>query len=240
MQTRPIRFAELVAKYDVVFTYGGGLPVVEAYRAFGARACVPVYNAVDPETHFRVASDPRFAAISSFWPIACPTARRASKSSSSVRPASSVPAGASFWRQRLAGRSVPQQRATLGHVYTADHNAFNSTALAVLNVARDSMAAVGCSPATRVFEAAGAGACIVTDAWAGIDGFLRPGDEVIVASNGDDVARALRSLTVERARAIGEAARKRVLAEHTYAVRAAEVERHLIGQTRTQRKAAVS
>ncbi len=48
-------------------------------------------------------------------------------------------------------------------------------ALAVLNVARDSMAATGFSPATRVFEAAGAGACLITDAWAGIELFLEPG-----------------------------------------------------------------
>ena len=63
----------------------------------------------------------------------------------------------------------------IGHVYTADHNALNCSALAVLNVARDSMAAIGFSPATRVFEAAGAAACIITDAWEGIELFLEPG-----------------------------------------------------------------
>src|SRR3546814_20153631 len=62
----------------------------------------------------------------------------------------------------------------LGHVPTADHNAFNTTPLAVLNIARDSMAATGYSPAPRVFEAAGAAACIITDAWEGIDLFLDP------------------------------------------------------------------
>src|SRR3546814_4968016 len=69
----------------------------------------------------------------------------------------------------------------LGHVPTADHNAFNTTPLAVLNIARDSMAATGYSPATRVFEAAGAAACIITDAWEGIDLFLDPGSEILVA-----------------------------------------------------------
>src|SRR6185295_19413523 len=57
----------------------------------------------------------------------------------------------------------------LGHVYTRDHNAFNCTARAVLNVSRDSMARYGFSPATRVFEAAGAAACVITDAWEGIE-----------------------------------------------------------------------
>ncbi len=76
----------------------------------------------------------------------------------------------------------------IGHVPTADHNAFNCSPLAVLNVARDSMAAVGFSPATRVFEAAGAGACLITDAWEGLELFLQPDAEVLVARDGADVA----------------------------------------------------
>jgi len=96
--------------------------------------------------------------------------------------------------------------------------------LAVLNVARDSMAEVGFSPATRVFEAAGAGACLITDAWEGIELFLAPGEEVLVARDGQEVAELLAALTPERARAIGEAALHRVADEHTYARRAAEAD----------------
>lgn len=40
-------FATLVPRYDVVFTYGGGEPVINAYRTAGARGCVPIYNALD-------------------------------------------------------------------------------------------------------------------------------------------------------------------------------------------------
>jgi spore maturation protein CgeB len=109
-------------------------------------------------------------------------------------------------------------------VFTTEHNAFNCTPLAVLNVARDSMAHIGFSPATRVFEAAGAAACLITDAWEGIDLFLEPETEVLVARDGKDVANQLRTLTPKRARAIGEAALRRVLAEHTYAHRGAEVD----------------
>jgi spore maturation protein CgeB len=75
-----------------------------------------------------------------------------------------------------------------------------------------------------VFEAAGAGACLITDAWEGIELFLTPGEEVLVARDGYDVAEHLATLTGERARAIGEAARQRILAEHTYARRAAQVD----------------
>ncbi|HEV3486625.1 MAG TPA: glycosyltransferase, partial [Vicinamibacterales bacterium] len=111
-----------------------------------------------------------------------------------------------------------------GHVYTRDHNAFNCTPRAVLNISRDSMARYGFSPATRVFEAAGAGACLITDAWEGIEEFLEPGREVLVAEDGAAVAELTRGLTAETARRIGDAARRRVLAQHTYAQRVLQLE----------------
>jgi spore maturation protein CgeB len=112
-------------------------------------------------------------------------------------------------------------------VYTHEHNAFNCTARAVLNVNRESMARYGFSPATRVFEAAGAGACVITDHWVGIEQFLEPEREVLVARDGAEVAEHLASLTPQRASRIGARALARVLAEHTYAHRAVEVEQTL-------------
>lgn len=103
------------------------------------------------------------------------------------------------------GKAAPENLLRLGHVPTRDHNAFNTTPLAVLNVARDSMAAVGFSPATRVFEAAGAGACLISDAWEGIELFLAPDEEILVARDGAEVVEYLRGLTRERAVAIGAA-----------------------------------
>jgi spore maturation protein CgeB len=87
------------------------------------------------------------------------------------------------------------------------------------------MAQNGFSPATRVFEAAGAGACLITDYWEGIDRFLKPDEEVLVARDGRDVRDILTDLTDEHAVAIGGRALQRVLAEHTYQHRAVEVDR---------------
>jgi spore maturation protein CgeB len=91
------------------------------------------------------------------------------------------------------------------------------------------MARFGFSPPTRVFEAAGAAACLITDTWAGIDEFLEPGAEILVATSGEEVADQLGALSPSRARSIGDAARRRVLAQHTYRHRAAEVTRILAG-----------
>jgi spore maturation protein CgeB len=94
----------------------------------------------------------------------------------------------------------------------------------VLNVNRDSMARFGYSPATRVFEAAGAGACILTDAFVGVETFLEPGEEILVARDGAEVAEHLGALDRARAQRVGQAALRRVLSEHTYAHRALQLE----------------
>ena len=209
---------------DLVLTYGGGPPVVEAYHGFGARQCVPIYNALDPATHHPVPPQPRFAADLAFLANRLPD-REARVDAFFLRAASLAPdrsflLGGNGWHDK----AMPSNVRALGHVGTADHNAFNCSAAAVLNVARDSMAAVGYSPATRVFEAAGAGACLITDAWEGIELFLEPDREVLVARDGQDVADHLKALTPERARAIGQAARARIVAGHTYAQRAVRVD----------------
>ena len=54
-------FRALIPQYDLIFTYGGGFPVVGAYESFGAQACIPIYNAVDPETHHPVVPVANFA-----------------------------------------------------------------------------------------------------------------------------------------------------------------------------------
>ena len=216
-------FKALVAQYDLVLTYGGGTPVVRGYEKVGARLCVPIYNALDPSTHYPVPADPRFMCDLGFLGNRLPDRERRVEqfffTAAERLPTSTFLLGGNGWHDK----PMPANVRYAGHVYTRDHNAFNCTPKAVLNVSRDSMARFGFSPATRVFEAAGAGACLMTDRWEGIDLFLEPDREVLVVSGGDEVAQSLAALTPERARRMGEAARRRVLAQHTYAHRAGEL-----------------
>jgi spore maturation protein CgeB len=222
-------FRPLVPRYDIVLTYGGGEPVRQAYLALGARDCVPIYNALDPGTHYPVPPEPRFECDLAFLGNRLPD-REARVEEFFLRAAAQLPErrlllGGSGW----GDKAMPANVQYLGHVYTADHNAFNCTPRAVLNVSRESMARYGFSPATRVFEAAGAAACLITDAWDGLEIFFAPGTEVLVAQSGDEVAAHVRALDAARAREIGQAAHRRVLAEHTYAHRAAQLDAVLAG-----------
>jgi spore maturation protein CgeB len=224
-------FRPLIPRYDLVLTYGGGTPVIRAYEAFGARECVPVYNALDPATHFPVPPEPRFDGDLGFLGNRLPD-REARVEEFFVAAAKALPEqtfllGGSGW----GDKRVPPNIRYVGHVYTGDHNAFNCSPKAVLNVNRESMARYGFSPPTRVFEAAGAGACLITDAWEGIDLFLEPNREVLVAESGAEVAEQVNSLTAGIARRIGRAAQQHLLSQHTYHHRAAQVEA-LLGAVR--------
>jgi spore maturation protein CgeB len=217
-------FHAALKRFDLVLTYGGGDRVTDEYKRIGARACFAIYNAFDPDVHFPVEPDERFACDLSFLGNRLPD-REARVEEYFLKAAVLAPTkrfllGGSGW----ANKPVPQNVAYVGHVYTRDHNAFNCSALAVLNISRESMARYGFSPATRVFEAAGAAACLITDHWEGIDSFLQPEKEILVVHNGEDVARVLLNLTADRARSIGEAARQRVLRDHTYKGRGRLVE----------------
>ncbi|KFB10073.1 CgeB family protein [Nitratireductor basaltis] len=216
-----------IPEVDLVLTYGGGKPVIDGYHAMGARECIPIYNALDPDTHHPVRAENRFTADLSFLGNRLPDREArveqfffdAAEQASSQR----FILGGSGW----GDKAMPSNIRYIGHVPTKDHNAFNVTPKAVLNISRESMAQNGYSPATRVFEAAGAGACLITDSWEGLDMFLKEGEEVLAARDGQEVAEILQSLTDKEAKRIGENGRRRILREHTYAHRAAELDRIL-------------
>ncbi|MDT0643920.1 glycosyltransferase [Zunongwangia sp. F363] len=213
-------FRKLIPQYDFILTYGGGQPVIDAYEKNGAQKCIPIYNALDTDTHFPVDADKKFDGTLAFLGNRLPD-REARVEEFFLKPAADLPKhqfliGGSGW----GDKPMPENVEYVGHVYTKDHNAFNCTPMAVLNISRDSMAKYGFSPATRVFEAAGAGACIITDYWKGINTFFEPDEEIMVVKDGEEMKKVLSELTPEKAKKIGKAAYKKVLAKHTYEHRA--------------------
>jgi spore maturation protein CgeB len=220
-------FKSLIPQYDLILTYGGGEPVVSAYRKLGAKKCFPIYNALDPSTHHPVAKEERFMADLAFLGNRLPD-REKRVEEFFLNVAAEMQEyrfilGGNGWQDKPMSSNVNY----IGHVFTKDHNALNCSPKAVLNISRDSMAKYGFSPATRVFEAAGAGTCIITDYWTGIEFFFEPGKEILVARDGDEVRQILSGLTEEVAEQIGKAALEKVLSKHTYAHRAVELDRIL-------------
>ena len=215
-------FRDLIPQYDLILTYGGGPPIVEHYASLGARNCHPIYNALDPETHHPAPGDPHFECDLAFVGHRLPDRERRVEEFF-LKAADRAPdlrfiLGGEGWMNR----TLPPNVRCIGHVGSTDHNRINCSARIVLNVNRDSMAAVGFSPPTRSFEAAGAGACLITDSWIGVEEFFTPGNEILVANDAEEVVAYLRQTSRERAAEIGSAMRRRALRDHTYALRAAQ------------------
>jgi spore maturation protein CgeB len=222
-------FRELIPQYDAIFTYGGGEPICSCYRQLGAKVCCPIYNGLDPETHYPVEAEARFRCDFAFVGNRLPDRERRVENfflrAAELAPEMSFILGGEGW----GDKAVPANVRKIGHVATDQHNVVNCSARMVLNINRDSMADVGFSPPTRVFEAAGAGACLITDAWAGIGEFFLPEEEILLACGAEDIVDHLRHVTTERAKKIGENMRQRALRDHTYARRAVQVEQTLQG-----------
>lgn len=216
-------FRELIPEYDFIFTYGGGPPVVEHYRKLGARNCHPIYNALDPDTHCPEPKDSVYECDLVLVANRLPDRERRVEQfflrAAELAPDLHFILGGEGWD----GKQLPGNVRWIGHVGTGDHNRVNCSARMVLNLNRDSMANVGFSPPTRVFEAAGAGACLITDAWTGIDTFFEPSKEILVASSAEEIVSLLRNTSASQAHEIGEAMRRRALRDHTYAQRAEQV-----------------
>ena len=221
-------FRNCIPRYDFIFTYGGGSEVVERYLKLGARNCHPIYNALDAETHHPAKVDANLKCDLVFVGNRLPDREQRVEQfflrAAELAPEMKFILGGEGW----GGKLLPGNVRWIGHVGTADHNKVNCSARMVLNINRESMADVGFSPPTRVFEAAGAGACLITDNWKGVDTFFVPSIEILIAKTADDIVRHLRGVDEKRAEGIGRAMRARALQDHTYELRAHEVESILV------------
>lgn len=217
-------FRKAIPCYDAILTYGGGPSARDAYRRFGARAYHSIYNGLDPDTHYPVAADPELACDLAFIGNRLPD-REARVDELFFRAAELAPnkkflLGGEGW----ADKRMPANVRWIGHVPTHHHNRVNCSAGMVLNVNRSSMADFGFSPPTRIFEVAGAGACMLCDKWPGLSTCFEPGSEILTVKCAEDVANFLEINNMETRAKIGRAFRARALRDHTYSRRAQQAE----------------
>ena len=209
--------------FDLVLSYTGGRALEEFRDQLGARRVVPLYGHVDAAAYVPAkASDAYRADLSYLGTYA--QDRQDALERLLLQPARALPEK----RFCIGGAQYPvdfpwaENIFFVRHVAPAEHPAFFSSARLQLNITRKAMAEMGWCPSGRLFEAAACGATIISDMWDGMDAFFTPGAEIIVANTTDDVIEALQRDDADLRR-IGQAARERVLAEHTSAHRADEL-----------------
>jgi spore maturation protein CgeB len=190
----------------------------------GAKACFPIYNALDPDTHYPVQPDRELSCDLAFVGNRLPDREARVEefflAAATQAPEFSFVLGGEGW----GGKPLPSNVRWIGHVGSDRHNGVNCSARMVLNINRDSRARVGFSPPTRVFEAAGAASCLITDYWNGIESFFCPGTEILPARSAAEVVAYLRRFGRTEAKQIGGAMRDRAIREHTYAQRAVQLD----------------
>jgi spore maturation protein CgeB len=217
-------FRDLTPQYDFIFTYGGGLPIVDHYTRLGAANCHPIYNGLDPDHHHSVEPDPKYTCDLAFIGNRLPDREKRVEDfflrAAELAPELKFILGGAGWGEK----ALPPNVRWIGHVATHQHNAINSSARILLNINRESMAHVGFSPPTRVFEAAGAAGCLITDRWPGVDRFFVPGKEILIASTAQEIVEHLHCLDADGCHAIGIAMKDRALREHTYELRVKTVD----------------
>jgi spore maturation protein CgeB len=226
-RTVPYLGARGLRDYDLVLSYTGGGALQELRSLLGARRVETLYGHVDPQVHRRVAPvDTYRCALSYLGTYAAD--RQAAVEELLIEPARRLPrewfliGGAQYPAEFPWTTNIRFVR----HMPPPEHPAFFSSSRWTLSVTRKAMARNGYCPSGRLFEAAACGTPVVSDWWLGIEHFLEPGREVVVARRAQDVIAALQMPDAEVAR-IAAAARERVLADHTSDRRAVELERLL-------------
>jgi len=217
---------ELIPGFDLYLSFTGGPTLGELEHCFGARSALPLYCSADPEDcQPDPAATPEWdlGYLGTYSPDRQPAVERLL-----CAPARDWAAG----RFVAAGSLYPPDPdrpancARIHHLPPDRHPQFYAAQRFTLNVTRAEMVRRGFSPSVRLFEAALCGTPTISDDWPGLGAFFRPAEEILVARSGDDVLGWLRGMPDSQRRAIGARARARMLAAHTGAHRAAELERH--------------
>jgi spore maturation protein CgeB len=218
---------ELIPRYRLYLSFTGGPTLDRLEREYGSPMARPLYCSVDPSLYRPEPTRRRWhlGYMGTYSDDRQPGLERLL-----LHPARRWPEG----RFVVAGPQYPPSVHWPGNVERVEHlppsrhPAFYSAQRFTLNLTRADMVAAGWSPSVRLFEAAACATPIISDPWEGLETLFTPGREILVARTTEEVLDYARGLSECESRAIGELARGRVLAEHTAAHRAEELEGYVM------------
>jgi spore maturation protein CgeB len=231
--------SELIPEFDLYLSFTGGPILKEIEQRFGAVCARLLACSVDPRLYFPEREGEHKWALGYLGTYSAdrqPALRELLIHPAQALPEKSFAVAGSLYPDDL---EWPANVARIGHLPPAEHCSFYNAQTFTLNVTRRDMVAAGYSPSVRLFEAAACGTVIISDYWPGLDNFFRPGGEILLATNQDDCCRILCDISAGERAAISERARLRVMAEHTSAHRARELESYLLA-ARSHRQGAIA
>jgi spore maturation protein CgeB len=217
--------------FDLYLSFTAGPILAQLQREFGARHALPLYCSFEPENYYPRRVFRRYACDLSYMGTYA-SDRQAKVDELLTRPAQELP----HRRFIIAGSQYPSKLRwpknvrAIRHLSPRWHPHFYSSSRLTLNLTRRGMVEWGYSPSVRLFEAAGCGCPIISDAWPGLDTIFTVGEEVLVAERSQHVIQAVEQTDDAQLRRMGARARERVLEEHSSARRAEQFESY-VGST---------
>lgn len=206
--------------FDLVLSYTGGRALEELRRKLSARNVATLYGWVDPDIYYPAGPVPGYSANMSYLGTYSQDRERPFEdlllAAARRLPDSRFAVGGAMYQNV---ESWPSNVKHFEHVAPPEHRGFYSSSPLTLNLTRSSMAAMGYCPSGRLFEAAACGTLVLSDWWDGLETFFTPGDQILIASSGEDTIAALSFDAAEVAKMAGKA-RQRTLDCHTAAARA--------------------
>ncbi len=215
-----------IPRFDAYLSFTGGPLLRQIESEFGVPMARPLYCSVDPQRYRPLPPVDRWhlGYLGTYSPDRQPLLEELL-----LEPARRWPEGrfAVMGPMYPAGIAWPSNVVRDIHLSPREHPGFYSSQRFTLNITRAEMKKTGYSPSVRLFEAGACAVPVISDWWDGLDCFFKIGEQVLVASNSEDVLRILRDLSPERRREIGQAARSEILAKHTAERRAMELESYM-------------
>ena len=229
----------LIPGYDLYLSFTGG-PILDLIEhSYGAPAARVLHCSVDPEAYKPLRRAPR-------WDLSYLGTWSADRQPVLDRLLIDPARRAPHLRFVVAGAQYPADIVwpsnveRIEHVPPDEHAEFYAASRFTLNVTRADMVRAGWSPSVRLFEAASCATPVISDDWPGLASLFRPREEILVATDAEDVLTALDYPGDQLRHRVAAAARRRVLAEHTAQHRAAELETHLIAALARREAAAAA
>ncbi len=219
---------ELIGRYALYLSFSGG-PTLQKMETMGSPRARALYCSVDPALYLplNTLETTDLSYLGTYSDDRQPTLNQLL-----VEPARQLP----DMHFQVAGPQYPtsiewpRNLARIEHLPPREHNAFYNASRWTLNVTRKDMIAAGHSPSVRLFEAAACGTPIISDYWDGLEEIFAIGEEIWVARDSQDAISILRDCDESTRQRTSQAARARVLAHHTAAHRARELEEYLSAQ----------
>lgn len=214
---------DLIPLYDMYLSFTGGPTLKRLEEQLGSPMARPFYCSFDPELYY-----PEKQEIS--WDLGYlgtysadrqpPLEKLMLQAADQLKDAKFVVAGPQY----PTNVQWPSNVERIEHLPPSEHRKFYNSQRFALNITRADMIKAGYSPSVRLFEAAACGTPMISDYWEGIDSIFEPGKEILISHSGEETVHYLNRITETERQTIAYNARQKVLAFHTAAHRAQELE----------------